>query len=88
MNFKKLKPINRIIEERAMELGDKVCLSFENEKNISYRELDIITSKIANGMMELGVSKSDNVAVLLPNSLGKEATPELVKAAKPDVVIL
>lgn len=61
--------IGSILEEGALKNGDKTALSYENKKSISYRELDDIVNRLANGLAELGVEKGDRVAMFMPNSL-------------------
>ena len=69
MSFKEMNTIGNIIDKRSKDLKDKIFISFQNEKNITYREIDEITNKIANGFNRLGIKKGDTVAMLMPNSL-------------------
>ena len=39
------------------------------ENNLTYGELNELTSRLANGLSNLGVEKGDNITLLLPNSL-------------------
>ena len=37
------------------------------QSKLTYRELDIATSRFANALQSLGVKKGDRVAIMLPN---------------------
>jgi crotonobetaine/carnitine-CoA ligase len=62
-------PLPYLIKDRAEVNKDKPYLQFEEEKPLSYREVDEITNRVANGLIDLGVGKGDKVALLLPKSL-------------------
>jgi crotonobetaine/carnitine-CoA ligase len=61
--------LGKIIEIIADRYGDRPFLQYEEEKAVTYREVDEITNKIANGLRRIGVEKGDKVAFFLPNSL-------------------
>ncbi|AFZ33838.1 Long-chain-fatty-acid--CoA ligase [Stanieria cyanosphaera PCC 7437] len=53
--------------ERASKLfPDKTALIFEG-KSYTYQELNQLANRMANGLKQLGVTKSDRVALFLPN---------------------
>ena len=47
---------------------DKTAIEFEDKK-ISFKELDLISDKVANGLKNLGVKKGDRLAQYLGNCL-------------------
>ncbi|HSE83213.1 MAG TPA: AMP-binding protein [Thermodesulfobacteriota bacterium] len=56
-----------ILKKKARTLGDKPFLQYQNEKPLSFKETNTRANRIANGLIELGVTKGDRVAVFLPN---------------------
>jgi crotonobetaine/carnitine-CoA ligase len=62
-------PLPYLIKDRAEVNGDRPFLQFEEEKPISYREVDEVTNRVANGLINIGVNKGDRIALFLPNSL-------------------
>ena len=58
--------LNQMLDERAAELGDKTAIFFRDEE-ITYSQLNDRTRAIASGLMEMGVEKGNNVAMLIPN---------------------
>jgi crotonobetaine/carnitine-CoA ligase len=67
MNY--FRTLGQIIEEKAETRGNKVFLQYEEGKEITYREVNDIANRIANGLRTLGIEKGDKVALFLPNSL-------------------
>ncbi|MEW6666461.1 MAG: ATP-dependent acyl-CoA ligase [Thermodesulfobacteriota bacterium] len=63
------RSLGEILEEKAAVCGDKVFLQYEEEQRVTYREVNHIANRIANGLMNLGVKTGDKVALFLPNSL-------------------
>jgi len=59
----------QIIEDKAETCGDKVFLQYEEAREVTYREVNEIANRIANGLRRLGVGKRDKVALFVPNSL-------------------
>lgn len=57
-----------IIEERARLYGTKVAL-MDVRKKVTYEELNIVSNKIGNGLLSIGVKKHDHVLIMLPNCL-------------------
>jgi crotonobetaine/carnitine-CoA ligase len=57
-----------ILTERAKKLGNKPFLQYQSEKPYSFKEVNTLANKIANGLIKVGIKKGDRVAVLLPNS--------------------
>ncbi|MDR7075741.1 crotonobetaine/carnitine-CoA ligase [Neobacillus niacini] len=62
-----LKTFGKIVEHRAKEKPDARFIRFENSE-LTYGEFDRSGNKMANVMKELGLSKGDTCAVMLPNS--------------------
>jgi long-chain acyl-CoA synthetase len=56
----------KAIEKWAISSHDSVALRFEGE-NVTYGQLNLRASRIANGLRGLGVEKGDRVAIMLPN---------------------
>src|SRR5262245_8894323 len=62
--------LGEFIRERAQNLGDRVaCYWFEDDRKLTFRELDDRASRLASGLNSIGVRKGAHVAVLLPNVL-------------------
>ncbi len=56
-----------ILEQAAKRYGEKTAVAL-GELRLSYTELDEASNRIANALIEMGVSKGDRVAMLLPDS--------------------
>jgi crotonobetaine/carnitine-CoA ligase len=67
------RTVGGLLTTRAKELGQQSFLMFQKE-NFTYRDVDRISNRIANGFLGLGINKGDNVAVMLDNC------PELIFA--------
>lgn len=62
--------LGEFVKERAAALGDQTaCCWFEDERSLTFRELDDKATRVASGLSVLGVRKGAHVAVLLPNVL-------------------
>jgi len=61
-----VRVIGELLEEGAKKCGDKTFLYFKDEK-VSYRELNVTTNQVSNGLLKLGGKKGDNVSIMLPN---------------------
>jgi carnitine-CoA ligase len=61
--------LGQILEDKAKTCGDKAFLQYEEEKGVTYREVNERTNRIANGLIRLGLEKGDNLATFLPNCL-------------------
>lgn len=59
-------PFPKILGERAEKFPDKVFLYFEDE-TFTYGELERLTNKIGNGLMNIGIKKSSHVGIMLQN---------------------
>jgi len=59
----------KVLAKQARELGDKVFITFESRRSLTYAETDRLANKVANRLLELGIQKGDRVAVLQTNSL-------------------
>lgn len=58
-----------ILLKASKNSENRIALSFENDKSISYKEFDTITNRLANGLTQIGVKKGDRVAMFMPNCL-------------------
>jgi carnitine-CoA ligase len=68
-SMKYFQTLGQIIEDKASTHGDKPFLQYEEEKEVTYREVNEITNRIANAFFDLGLGKGDKVATFLPNCL-------------------
>jgi len=66
-------PLYYFLEESARKYPDKPCTIFKGA-TISYKEMDLLTDKVAAALAALGVKKGDRVGVFMPN------TPQFVMA--------
>ena len=59
-----------VLSKRAEEVDKIALISIDNNgdhlKDITYKQLDNFSSKFANALLGLGVSKNDNILVVLP----------------------
>ena len=62
----KERVIGHIVAEKAALHGDRTFVRFE-DRSYSYRELDLLSNRIANGLVQLGVNKGTHVALMLDN---------------------
>jgi crotonobetaine/carnitine-CoA ligase len=58
--------LGRLAAEKAASCGDKPFIYF-GEDTISYRELDLLSNRLANGLALLGVKNGMHVALLIDN---------------------
>jgi len=65
--------LGRVVSDQAARQGERVFMSFE-DRRISFRELDRLSNRLANGLAGLGVGAGAQVALMLDN--------------KPEVVLL
>lgn len=63
----KRKVLGELLEEKAKKNKDKVFVYFKDDK-ISYKEINDISNRVANGFLKLGVKRRENVCIMLPNS--------------------
>ena len=61
-------PLYGLLTGGAEKYPDGVAFSV-GEQHLSYGELDTLSSRMANGLHELGVGSGDRVMLFLPNSL-------------------
>jgi long-chain acyl-CoA synthetase len=59
--------LKAMLEESARQYGGKTAVAL-GDFRLSYTELDEASNRVANTLLEAGVSKGDRVAILLPNS--------------------
>ena len=61
--------LGQIIKDKAATCGDKAFLQYQDGPEVTFREVDEITDKIAGGLLRLGLQPGDKAATFLPNSL-------------------
>jgi crotonobetaine/carnitine-CoA ligase len=61
--------LGQILEDKAATCGDKAFLQYEEGPEVTFGEVNEITSRIANGLRQLGLEPGDKVATFLPNCL-------------------
>ena len=65
------KNFAELLAEKSGELGDKTAVHFfQSEEELSYREINEKTDKLADALMKMGVRKGSHVALVTPNSSG------------------
>jgi len=62
------KPLYSLLVDSAKAHPDKTCIHFEG-RNLSYSEVDDISSRFASALVSLGLKKGDRVAVFMPNQV-------------------
>jgi len=61
--------LGEFIAERAATLGDRVAADwFEDQRRLSYRQLDEAANRLASSLVPLGIRKGTHVAVMLLNT--------------------
>ncbi len=60
--------VKGLIEARARSHADRPCVRFKGRSS-SFREVNDRANRLAHGLVDLGVSRGDRVAALLPNRL-------------------
>ncbi|MBI1935228.1 long-chain-fatty-acid--CoA ligase [Candidatus Woesearchaeota archaeon] len=60
--------ISSLFRQTAEKFPDKIAIEFEEQK-VTFKELDLIGNKAANGLNKLGILSGDRVAIFLPNCL-------------------
>ncbi|MCL0101852.1 AMP-binding protein [Dehalococcoidia bacterium] len=58
--------LGQLLAEKAKEHGSKTFLRFPT-KELTYRELDDMSNRVAQGLRHIGVARGTHVAVMLPN---------------------
>lgn len=59
-------PLYKLMQESAKKNPDKPAVIFFH-KEITYRELDELSDRVAQSLIERGIKKGDRVATMLPN---------------------
>ncbi|MEM2001903.1 MAG: AMP-binding protein, partial [Candidatus Methanomethylicaceae archaeon] len=60
-------PLDKILSKSAEEFGDKTAIVW-NEKDYSFKDLDSMSNKFANALLEMGLSKGDRACIFMQNS--------------------
>jgi len=58
--------VHRVLERQAEKYGDRTFIYF-NDKELSYRDFDEASNRVAFGLQRMGVAKGDKVAIMMPN---------------------
>lgn len=64
----KFSDLRELAEGKAKEEGDRVYIAYY-DREITFRDFDKVTSKLANGLKKLGVKKGDIIYILQNNSI-------------------
>lgn len=60
--------VNNLLAKNVEQNEGKVYVYFRDQSK-TYGEFDLITNRVANGLIFLGVKKGDRVSIMLPNGL-------------------
>ncbi|MCX8181778.1 MAG: long-chain-fatty-acid--CoA ligase [Candidatus Methanomethyliaceae archaeon] len=60
-------PLDQILSKSAEKFGDRTAIVW-NEKSYSFRDLDLMSNRLANALIEIGLSKGDRVCIFMQNS--------------------
>jgi crotonobetaine/carnitine-CoA ligase len=66
--FENISNLSSLTEIKATKNGDKIAV-VSGDRNVSYRELNEMAARFANGLLKLGVQKGEKVVILYPNSI-------------------
>ena len=58
--------LGQVVAEKAALHGDRTFVQFE-DRRYSYRDVDVLSNRIANGLATMGVKKGTHVAFMLDN---------------------
>ena len=58
--------LGQVVAEKAALHGDRTFVQFE-DRRYSYRDVDVLSNRIANGLATMGVKKRTHVAFMLDN---------------------
>ena len=58
-----------VLADKAAKLGDKLFLTYlEDGRSFSYAEMDVLSNRLANGLLARGIGKGSHVSMLMQNS--------------------
>ncbi|MEE8385525.1 MAG: long-chain fatty acid--CoA ligase, partial [Dehalococcoidia bacterium] len=64
-------PLHHLLEDSASRFPRKTAIifpgAFDDERRVTYRELNEKSNRMANALLDMGVKKGDRVALLMPN---------------------
>jgi long-chain acyl-CoA synthetase len=60
------RPLYSILTDNARRHPDKLCIHYQG-RDLTYSEVDMISSRFAAALVSLGLKKGDRVAIYLPN---------------------
>lgn len=60
--------LTNYLENSVLAHPDRTALIFEEQGSWTFREVDAMANRIANGLIDLGIVKGDRVTLFLPNS--------------------
>ncbi len=59
--------IRDMVETQARRHGDRIAIRYY-DRDVTYRQLDEGSNRVANGLLKLGIRKGDRVCILMDNS--------------------
>jgi acyl-CoA synthetase (AMP-forming)/AMP-acid ligase II len=60
--------VHDFLRHSAASTPDKVALICDNRR-LTYQQIERLTNRVANGLLDAGVTRGDRVAIWLPNSV-------------------
>ena len=60
--------LSEVLKERAESMGDAPFLRYQEEKPLSFKEVNLLANRVANALTASGIEKGDRVAILEHNS--------------------
>lgn len=77
-----------LIRDQAAAIGDHIAFTFEG-RDVTYRELDLVSNRVANALLADGVGRGDRIAFLDKNTLELPSEVALRRSRKEhDLVVV
>ncbi len=61
--------VGKVLAEHAAVRGEKPFLQFQDDPPLTFHETDLLTTRLANGLLRHDVEPGERVGVMLPNSI-------------------
>jgi crotonobetaine/carnitine-CoA ligase len=65
-DMRESRVVHRVLERQAEKYGDRTFIYFK-DGTFSYRDFDELSNRAAYGLQQMGISKGDKVAIMMPN---------------------